>query len=226
VLTSPPQLDELKYYTDLGWIKLVNTDIAHWGHLFAIHSSQMPKECSYDLGFFSSGEWGRSGGLMRTDNLEGILQNSKNDNEYWQLSKSILSFMVIYVRRHDLTLKIYLHPWEKELIKRFGIYPPFVEYADGKNVFLSEDYDSYCSNFFDAKIGVVTISSILYDRMQFNLETYYFSPKQEKWTVPRKNYYNKIFLPTYSEYAFESIDELESKLDKSFNITTGRKDSN
>ena len=215
ILTSCLQESEIKCYIDFGWIRLLNTSIENWGHLFNIYSSKESKDAIYDLGYFSSGEWGRNGGVFRTNNLKEVIQNSQEDNEYWQLSESILMFLIMYARRNDLTLKIFLHPFEKELIKRFGLYPPYAKHADGRNMFIDENYDSYFSNFFEAKIGFVTISSILYDRVQFNLKTFYFSPKQSEWSAS-KFYYNKKYLPIYSEYAYESIDQLEHKLDQLF----------
>ena len=77
------------------------------------------------------------------------------------------------------------------MIRKFGLYPPFVDYCDGKNIFISNDYNSYFSNYFEAKVGVITISSILYDRLEFNLETYFFSPKQDCFSGLRPIYYYK-----------------------------------
>ncbi|MCK4822253.1 hypothetical protein KA005_41200, partial [bacterium] len=223
VLTSPPQLDELNYCINRGWIKLVNTKVERWSHLFLAHSIQFSRMAVYDLGFFSSGEWARRKGWFRTYDIQEIREKIKDDNEYWKLAEDVLKFLVNYVRYHDLKLKIFLHPFEKDLVRQFGLYPPFADFVDGKNIFISDDYNTYSSNFFEAKVGVITISSILYDRLQFNMETYFYSPKQGLWSGLKPSYYHKKCLPTFADYAFENLDELGKKLDRSFNVgTAGR----
>ncbi len=220
ILTSPPQLDELKYYIDRGGVKLANSKVENWSYLFSARSSKFSKDVVYDLGFFSSGEWARSKGWFRTYDIHKIRENLKEGNEYWKLAKDVLGFLINYAKRHNLRLNIFLHPFEKDLIRKFGFYPPFVDYVDDKNIFICHDDRTSSSNFFEAKVGVITTSSILYDRLKFDLETYFYSPKQEGLSGIKPPYYYKKLLPSFSNFAFENLKELDEKLNRSFSINT------
>jgi hypothetical protein len=216
ILTSPLLVEQLDYLQKRGWIKLVNTNVESRGSLFSIYHDQLSKTIKYDLGFFSSGEWARTRGIFNVYVRSEILENLKHSNEFWVLSETVISHLVNFVRANNLKLKIFLHPYERYLISEQEIYPPFVEFVDNKNVFMSADFSANISNFFEARIGVTTISSIVFDRAAYGLETLFYVRGRDSAKLHDGLFYNRDHIKSVSKNAFENIEQLDDNLNSLF----------
>ncbi|MBU2494632.1 MAG: hypothetical protein KJ571_18575 [Bacteroidetes bacterium] len=215
VLSSKLQIQEYYYLINKGWLIAKNVSIMKWENLFSIYFDIQKKEKLYDIGFYSSGEWARSMGIFREKNIDKIKENVNTDNELSKLSLMIISFLVKFVIRNNLTLGIYLHPYERDLISRYGLYPPFIGQVDSKNVFLSDCSNEMNSNIFEAELGIITISSILYDRNSYNLNSLFYSNEQFHKKYKHIIYDERVYSCKNSQ-SFNNIIELENKLNNYF----------
>lgn len=220
VVTSPLLAEQLDYFEERGWIKLVNTTVERWGSLFSIYHDQLQQEPRFDVGFFSSGEWARTKGMFNVYTRDEVLENMKQSNEFWELSELVISQLLSFVARHNLTFKVFLHPYERFLINEYGIYPPYAKYVDNKNVFMSEDLESGISNFFEARVGITTVSSIVYDRAAYGLETLFYVPDPNSSKFHDRFYYNRNHIKSMARNAFENMRELEQSLESLFSSSS------
>jgi hypothetical protein len=140
----------------------------------------------------------------------------KRSNDFWDLSEMVISHLIGFVARHNLTLKVFLHPYERFLIKEYGIDPPYAKYVDNKNVFMSTDLESGISNFFEARVGITTVSSIVFDRAAYGLETLFYVPGPDSKNFHDGFFYNRDHIKSISKNAFENIGDLDQRLNSLF----------
>ncbi len=216
ILSSKMQLVQFNYLCNIGWIKIINAKVEIAESLFIMHHNDFPREIKYDLGFFSSGEWARRNGLFRGDNLAEIGKNISNSNELAKLSESILEFLVPFALKNKLKLKIYLHPYERELITHYKIFPPFYKYIDNTNIFNSDLSSNSISNLFEIQLSIITISSILFDRDAYDLDSLFFVNENINGMLTDV-FYQKKYFPNSSNH-FSNLEELENGLINYFNI--------
>lgn len=195
-------------FMKIGWTKVKDIEILITGNIEQIVKGDKGNESLYDIGFFSSGFWARSG-LWRANDIEKIKRNKEEycKNIYAKIEMIILGSIVRLAKQYNFTFKIYLHPYEKELIKKYNIYPPFWNLQNEYNICI-DDNISIKNNFFEAKIGIVMMSSIFQDRWDNHLYTLCFDPKNKK----KMDHIRLKYLGDYSKYGFKNIKELEEKI--------------
>jgi hypothetical protein len=218
IIMSLPQIEEYKSYIGIGWLKVNNVTIKKTKPLFNCYIKKFDRIQLYDLAFYGSGEWARYNGMFRLNKLDDIIANSRIGNVYSDLNDVLISFLFAYANKNSVSFKVYLHPYEKELIKKYNLYPPILSKLKSNNFYVSDDYDSPMSNLYEAKIGVVTTSSVLYDRYQCGLEAYYYSALNQNSAYSHEWFYDPRYLPLYKDYAFTNTNELKLLLDKYFGV--------
>jgi hypothetical protein len=214
ILGSKLQMSEINYYQKKGWMKLKNCNIQIWGIDTIEIVNKFSKEKKYDIGVYSSGEWARPDGFLRGSNIEKIKKYDYCNNKYYEYFEKILN--VLEEKEYEkYCIKIYFHPFEKELMLKYKIFPPFFDELQKRKNFVL-DLDSNISNFFEAKLGITVFSSITFDRLNYDLDTLFFMPKKrEKRFIglpPRK------VLGLYDRYIYSSIDEFRIKLNRFLNV--------
>jgi len=89
--------------------------------------SAMPHK--YDIGFVSSGEWGREGGKKQPplDMLPLAARGDFADNGPAQKSIELLVILLKWARTNRKTVCVYPHPYERLLMDEYGAKPPWLE---------------------------------------------------------------------------------------------------
>ncbi len=205
--TSMITEEEYKSFCKIGWINSNNVEILITGNVEQINRDKNMNSFLYDVGMYSSAIWARDG-LERCYNKDKIIKNKENycKNPYAKIEMIILNNLIIMAKKYNFSLKIYLHPYEKELINTYNIYPPYWDYIDCKNISIDRDLTNK-NDFYDVKVAIVLMSAIFYDRWDKNLVTLCFDTKKIKNMigVPLK------YLGVYSKYGFKNLKELEQK---------------
>lgn len=196
--------EEYRTFQKIGWINDNNVDYLVSGNEFLINNKL--EKFKYDIGFFSSAFWARKDGLYANYNLEALKENRYKNNIYSKRESIILENILKLSKKYNLSMKIYLHPYEKKLISKYNIYPPYWDLISKE--YREEDDFLGSNDFFEAKVGVVLQSSIFYDRWDDNLFTlcYQFKNPQDKLQIPLK------YLGVYSIYGFKNLKELEKQV--------------
>ena len=81
----------------------------------------------YDIGIYSSGHWARIDGLYRTLDIKRIKNGEFLNNSLNILFKEIVLKICKIANQNNLTVMVYLHPFEKILYHDHGLKPPYLE---------------------------------------------------------------------------------------------------
>ena len=196
--------EEYQAFQKIGWIKDMNVNYLVTGNEFLINNKLAKFE--YDIGFFSSAFWARRDGLYADYNIEALKKEQYKNNIYFKEENIILRNTIKVAKKYNLNMKIYLHPYEKNLISKYNIYPPYWDLLQSD--ILEESKSMGSNNFFEAKVGVLLQSSIFYDRWEYDLFTicYQFKNSKNKLQIPLK------YLGCYSIYGFENEKDFEEQV--------------
>lgn len=195
--------EEYLAYKKIGWIEDDNRYVIS-GKEFNIQ--RINNNFQYDIGFFSSAYWARREGLYTDNNIIALRENRYQNNIYSLREIIIFKNLIKIVKKYNLSLKIYLHPYEKRLITEYGVYPPYWDKYTHENIVIDGLKEN--NNFFESKVGVLLQSSIFYDRWEHNLFTlcYQFKNSKNRLQIPLK------YLGKYNIYGFENLKELETQV--------------
>jgi len=209
VIASKLQRLEIAYYIKQKLMILKNSNIIQWGDDNIKTIETYNKKQIYDIGIYSSGDWTRTKDFIRASNINKIKEYQYIDNPNYICLTNVLS--ILKDKKYNTkTIKIYLHPFEKELIKKYKIYPPYWKELITKDNFII-DRNEEISNLFETKIAITVASSLAYSRINYNLDTLFFIPQKNKISLipfPPK----KVF-ESYDKYIYSSIEEFQKKLD-------------
>ena len=196
--------EEYEAFQKIGWINDTNVNYLVTGNEFLINKKL--ENFKYDIGFFSSAFWARKDGLYADYNKEALKEGKYKNNIYAKRENIILKNIIKIAKKHNLSMKIYLHPYEKNLISKYNIYPPYWKLIPKE--LLEENKLLGSNDFFEAKVGVLLQSSIFYDRWENNLLTicYQFKNPKNKVQIPLK------YLGLYAIYGFKNLKELEKQV--------------
>ncbi len=209
VLTSKVNLAEAEYFGRRGTFN--PSEIIYKSQEFVLDLVELPPaEPVYDIGFFSSGEWARKGGLYQSDDAAAIAAGAFVDNEYARMADEILAELADYSREHDLTLRIYPHPLERRLRTEDGIDPPYARLVDGRFVTLDENGESSRRKIYEPRVAVSLQSSFIWERLDLGLDASFIY----EWSDVERNPFSRAALGPYSTSLFRDVEELRSMLDE------------
>jgi len=211
VLTSRVNLPEAEYFRSQGLFK--PSEIVYKSQEFVLDFADLePSAPIVDIGFFSSGEWARMGGLYQSDDAEAIRAGGFADNEYARTSETIAAALAVYAREHGLTLRIYPHPLERRLRNEHGILPPYAALADGQSVTIDESGESSRRKIYEPRVAVSLQSSFIWERLDLGLDASFIY----EWGDAEKNPFLREALGPFVDNLFRDADELAAKLDRVF----------
>lgn len=220
VLCSKVQLNEINYYINNGYNK--TSKIIYCSNVFIADLLNVrPTAPKYHIGYFSSGEWARINGLFRVKlskrEIKKVREMHFNNNLYYIKSKEILSFLVRFGKIHNLRLKIYLHPYERLLLKKYKISPPYMNFVDNENIFIDIEGNNSRDKIYEPFVAISIQSSFIWERLDLGLmRSYIYEFKDEKY-----NSFLPESLGNYKEYLFKSTEELAGKMKRDLIITGG-----
>ena len=205
IVPSEIHESELNSYIKRGWFR--KKVIENWGPVdsnlaFLKDKVNSIEKFDYDIGIYSSGEWARVDGLFRTDDIDGIKSMKYADNPLYKDFLNILDFLIEFSKSRSLKMKIYLHPYERNLIKEYNIYPPYLKLAEQEGIEFDYKEESSTKKIEEPFLGVSLQSSIIVERLMIGLIGF----------MKPLNINPKFFPKEYRIYFFENLRELEKKL--------------
>ncbi|MDM1028415.1 hypothetical protein QSH63_07145 [Campylobacter hyointestinalis] len=194
---------EFKYFIKKGWLHSYNNKFINLSTDFIYYDINISKEIKKIISFYSSGHWARYMGLYQIFDKKKIKAYYYKDNLLSNISNKLLNFLYNYSVKYGLEFKIHLHPYEKSLIKKYNIFPPYFEQYRQNIV------DIDINQIYDHDIGVTLASSVFYDRHNYDLDTFMMCDI-EHCVMPKLIYTSK----EYRKFLYKNIDELEYKLNQ------------
>lgn len=209
VLTSRVNLVEAEHYRALGQFHA--TEVIYASQEFALDVVDLePSPPVCDIGYFSSGEWARKGGLYQSDDIEAIRAGAFFGNEYAHKAEEIAEVLADYARSHDRTLRIYPHPLERRLRREHGIEWPYAHLVDGTVVTVDESGENSRRRIYEPLVAVSLQSSFIWERLDLGLDASIIF----EWEDAERNPFSREAIGPYAENLFRNSDELVAKLDE------------
>ncbi len=209
-ICSKFQIEETKSYLQRGWMQVGN--VTYWGPEEAIVFDQLPKVApTYDIGIYSSAGWARTHDLWRSEDLELLRRGGYPDNPIFVQLMQIIHIAVACKKAYGASVKLYLHPHEIHLIKDHDIRPPYLDFLEKNGIVYELDGKSTIENIYEARIGLAVLSTLLFDRLNFDLTSYYYTGAGIKdYNIDAR------FLGSYQRFGYGDSAELRKKLDGEF----------
>lgn len=208
MLTSRAQEPEIDYYRQRGWV--CATSVRYAGPEFALDLLDVPRAApAVHIGFFSSGEWARVGGLIQSPDVDAVARGAYADNPLAQRAELIVSTLADFCRDRGLTLRLYPHPYERMLMSLHGITPPYGGLADGTDVTLDVGEGSSRSRIYEPLVAVSVQSSFIWERLDLGLDlSFIHSFEDEQMDVVLAE-----SLGEYQRNVFKTPEELFEKIE-------------
>lgn len=205
---SVSQSEEINYFKALNWVQVKETvyagseDIDKNASIEDIHES-------YDIGIYSSGYWARIDGQWRSNDVEAIkeMKYANNDNEI--TFQKLLKETIRYATKHQLKVKIYTHPFERELYNK-GITPPYHKLLIENNIYCDFTGTNSIIKVKEVRLGISLFSTICLDRWDLGLDALIIHTESSKHIM------NPKALGKYNNYVCDGLSQLEEKLDVFF----------
>lgn len=208
ILCSKYQMEEYKAYSKLKWT--IVKDVTIWGLEEQVQLAELEvPEPLYDIGIFSDASWARENGTWRSKDIEKIRSGVLKDNFKFESLDMIITTCCMLKEKYGLSVKVYLHPFERELMKVHSINPPYVSLLEEHNISFSHNGKNSLENIYESKIGVSTWSTIIMDRWHLDLiGLIHFEERQR--AKPFNN--NPDYFGAYKKFVFTDSMDLESKI--------------
>ncbi len=166
ISSSIIQLDELKY---LGKIN----EVIYCMDEFILYSKDVqPREPAIDIGFISSAEWAREKGLYRSNNIDDIRDYKLADNIIYRKFEEGLKEIIKISKANKLKVKVYPHPFERELISQ-GVFPPYYKWVKSGDISIDIGADSSREKIYEPKLAISYHSSFIWERLSLGLTSSY-----------------------------------------------------
>lgn len=208
VLFSTLQIDEVRHYVQRGWLRFDSVALLLANvPLFAAESDSHGLPGKYDVSFYSSGTWAREGGIWRIEDIQSIRSLSLADNEIYRLEERLIGEFAALSRASGLRSIIYLHPYERYLLSKHGIMPPYLPLVTGVELSTEPGHSDIAS----APTSVTMCSSVMYDRYALGLQTLFLDCSAVSKRV-RRYFYDPRVIQRVRPLAFRSPTEMRETL--------------
>lgn len=158
------------------------------------------KKPTYDIGFFSSGNW------LRTQ--LGDIDLGHNDKENEEI---ILRGLIEYSQQNNLKLVLFLHPLEKRAEHKVASEVYYKEFLQFKNVSLADTTTSSIEGFDDINIGVSLYSTLMFERIYLGFKTILAPFDYDDFPIKQSS---------LNQICVHNIQQLYAKLDVNLKLTT------
>ncbi len=201
-ICSQFQTAETATYRKLGWMQVADAQL--WGLEEAIVFDQLqPSAPTFDIGIYSSAGWARTHDLWRAENLELLRQGGYKDNPLFVQLMVILEVVCAHKQSRACKVKFYLHPHEIHLLRDHGIRPPYLDLLEANGITYELTGKPTIENLYEARIGLAVSSTLLFDRMNFGLCSYFYGG----YAIP-DNTIDIHFLGEYAQYGYQDAAHL------------------
>jgi hypothetical protein len=169
VVTSLVNIPEVEYFRAQGIFRASEV-IYRSGEYVADTAHLTPGPPAIDIGYFSSGEWARTGGLHQSNDPEAIRRGDLADNVYARTAENLIEALADYASANGRTLRVYPHPFERRLWDEHGIPPPYAGLTDRANVTIDRAGSDSRSRIYEPRVAVSLQSSFIWERLDLGLD--------------------------------------------------------
>lgn len=211
---SKIQEEEWSYYRKKGEV-LAKTEVyIGSGDICEFVDDQNMKEI-VDIGFFSTGYWARSKTGQRVGTLGQIDNNKKQGNVGYEYEKRIFLTILDYAKEHNLSVKYYPHPYEREIWRAYGLLPPLSEYVDDITVFCDDmELQNSHKALGEPVVAVSGFSSSIFQRID---RGYKYNLLLQFDRIIGEKMFEIDSMGSYKDIFFIDMDELIFKLRRIWN---------
>jgi hypothetical protein len=212
VICSKVLVPEIETYHQKGWLRVAERSL--WGLEEVELIDQVPvRNPTYHIGMYSSGFWARTENGWRVHDLERIRSGEFLQNRWYHIFLDMLAVVADLKAMHPrLKVKVYPHPFELGLLNQHGMVPPYVAFAQAAGFDVQLEGDNSLDDFYESKIGLSSQSTIVFDRMHYGIENYYYAGKEHWMSV------EATYLGEYARYGFRDMADLRQKLIDSLDL--------
>ena len=204
---SKIQKEELRLYIIKRWVEVKEATL--WGLEEASEYDRIKyKTARFDIGIYSSGGWARDQNMLRIKDFERLQKHPNLDNYLYKIFEEIMKVVIGLKNSHDLQVVLYPHPCERLAMKN-GVCLPYQHLLDKYDIYLDGEGDNSIEKIFEAKVGIASVSTIIFDRLHFDLPGYVFSGTGIKDFLIDPRYLGK-----YADYCFDGPEDLTEKIIK------------
>ena len=158
------------------------------------------KNSTYDIGFFSSGNW------LRVQIGDVDMGHNDKDNE-----ELILRGLIDYAQQNNLKLVLFLHPLEKRAEHKVASEVYYKEFLQHNNVSLADTMISSIEGFDDINIGVSLYSTLMFERIYLGFKTILAPFDYDDFPIKQSS---------LNQICVHNIQQLYTKLDVNLKLTT------
>ena len=158
------------------------------------------KNSTYDIGFFSSGNW------LRAQIGDVDMGHNDKDNE-----ELILRGLIDYAQQNNLKLVLFLHPLEKRAEHKVASEVYYKEFLQHNNVSLADTMISSIEGFDDINIGVSLYSTLMFERIYLGFKTILAPFDYSDFPIKQSS---------LNHICVHNMEELYFKLDVNLKLTT------
>jgi len=158
------------------------------------------KNSTYDIGFFSSGNWLRA--------QLGDIDLGHNDKENEEL---ILRGLITYSKKNNLSLRLFLHPLEKRTEYKSTSEIYYKEFLQHENVSLADTMISSIEGFDIINIAVSLYSTLMFERIYLGFKTILAPFDYDDFPIKQSS---------LNQICAHNIQQLYAKLDVNLKLTT------
>jgi hypothetical protein len=213
IYCSVIQEDEIEMYRNNEWVKVKSKSF--WGLEESLYYDKIKKQSpSYDIGIYSAGGWARKSNFLRNP-LKSIKENGSEANLLSDIFENIIFSAIKELKQQFPHLKIIIfpHPHERNLIQR-GIEPNYLKELNALSIDFDDSPRDSINKIYEAKIGVTSLSTIIFDRLNYELKGFVFSGKGcHDFNI------NPKYLGRYAKMCYDDKDDLKDKVIKELNLT-------
>ena len=103
--------------------------------------------------------------LYRARDIEAVRAGRYRGSVYERCAEEVLRWLAEYAATQRRTLRIYLHPYERELLNEHGIWPPYSGLADGEYISMDVQPGHSRGGFFEVDVAIALRSSTIWQRL-------------------------------------------------------------
>ncbi len=211
-LCSRFQEEEIQHYVDFGWMHIGSQET--WGLEEVIYIDRVTRaDPTYDIGIYTGAFWARTKDLWRSGDLDALRNYKYIENPVYAQFLPILEAVVELKQAHNLKVKVYFHPYEFSLLAKHGIRPPALDYLEANGIDWDQEGKTSWDNFYEPKVGIAMLSTIIFDRLHYGLPSYFFAGEGVL------NYNLELrYLTWCKDYVYHSAGDLKAKLKKELGL--------
>lgn len=203
--------EEINNYLKMNWVRVKQCVLTGPEDYF-FYKNLKPVDAVYDIGIYSSGWWARKDGLFRSNDVKSISNLIFANNNFHMDFLKVLECICRLKKKYDLKVKLYLHPYESDILRKYNLLLPYASILDNSGIDWVVSNTNSIGKIYECKMGISLFSTVILERWMLGLDGLIYYNEN----------YKDIFRPTmmgkYADFVFHSMEELELKIENQLRI--------